>query len=270
MLSIPRAQMQRGATEGLKPGASGPYRARMARASRRKKKKPRLMDRAASGLRRVFRWAFLGLAGASVLLLLWIALYRFVDPPGGIYMLQEYRRLGAIQHEWADMDDIAPAMAQSVVAAEDVNFCRHWGFDVEAIRIALAEGAGRGASTISQQVVKNVFLWQGRNWVRKALEAVITPVMELIWPKRRILEVYLNIAEFDEGVFGVQAAAQHHFNRDADGLNAQQAALLAAVLPSPQSRDAGDPTGQLVRRANAILDGAATIARDDRGACFAR
>ncbi|WP_323037784.1 monofunctional biosynthetic peptidoglycan transglycosylase [Pararhodobacter sp.] len=228
------------------------------------------MDRIAAGLRRLFRWLMLALAGVVVLLLAWIALYRFVDPPGGIYMWQEQWRLGSIQYEWVDMEAIAPAMAQSVVAAEDVNFCRHWGFDVAAIRIALAEGAGRGASTISQQVVKNVFLWQGRSWLRKALEAVITPVMEVMWSKRRILEVYLNIAEFGEGVFGVQAAAQHHFNRDAGALTARQAALLAAVLPAPQSRDAGDPSGRLVRRANAILDGAATISRDDRAACFAR
>lgn len=243
---------------------------RMAKPSRRKNKKPRLLDRLAAGLRRLFRWVLLAVAGGTVLLLVWIALYRFVDPPGGPYMWQESRRLGGIEHEWVDMEAISTAMAQSVVAAEDVNFCRHWGFDVTAIRVALAEGAGRGASTISQQVVKNVFLWQGRSWVRKALEAVMTPVMELMWPKRRILEVYLNIAEFDEGVFGVQAAARHHFNREADGLSARQAALLAAVLPAPQSRDAGDPSGQLVSRANAILDGAATIARDDRAACFAR
>ncbi len=240
----------------------------MARSRRRKTKKPRLLDRIAAGLRRVFRWFMLGIAGLAVVLVLWIGAYRFIDPPGGIYMLQQSWRLGGIQHDWADMGDIAPTMALSVVAAEDVNFCRHWGFDVAAIRIALAEGAGRGASTISQQVVKNVFLWQGRSWVRKALEAVMTPVMELLWPKRRILEVYMNIAEFDEGVFGVQAASQHHFGRNARALSAGQAALLAAVLPAPQSRDAADPTGGIVRRANAIRDGAATIARDDRSDCF--
>lgn len=228
------------------------------------------MDRVAAGLRRVFRWIALGLAGVAAVLVLWIGAYRFIDPPGGFYMWQESRRLGSIQHDWVDMRDIAPSFALSVVAAEDVNFCRHWGFDVAAIRIALAEGAGRGASTISQQVVKNVFLWQGRSWVRKGLEAVMTPVMELLWPKRRILEVYMNIAEFDEGVFGVEAASQHHFGRGARNLSAGQAALLAAVLPAPQSRDAADPTGRIVRRADAIRDGAATIARDDRADCFTR
>lgn len=228
-----------------------------------------MLDRIAAGLRRLVRWSVLGVVGAAVLLVAWVGLYRFVDPPGGIYMWQEYRRLGAIQHDWVDMAAIAPVMARSAVAAEDANFCRHWGFDMAAIRVALTEGSGRGASTISQQVVKNVFLWQGRTWLRKALEAVITPVMELLWPKRRILEVYLNVAEFGEGVFGVQAAARHHFGRDAAGLSASQAALLAAVLPAPQSRDAADPTSRLRSRATAIVDGAATIARDDRSACFA-
>lgn len=241
----------------------------MAKKSRRKKTKPRLMDRIAAQLRRVFRWCVLGVLGLAVLLVGWVGLYRFVDPPGGLYMWQEYRRLGAIQHEWADMAAIAPVMARSVVAAEDANFCRHWGFDMGAIRIALAEGSGRGASTLSQQVVKNVFLWQGRTWLRKALEAVITPVMELLWPKRRILEVYLNIAEFGEGVFGVQAASQAYFGRTAGALSARQAAQLAAVLPAPQSRDAAAPTAAIRRRASAIVDGAATIERDDRSACFA-
>ena len=240
----------------------------MARPSRSRKKKIRLIDRIARAIRRAFRWAFLTLAGLVVVMILWVTLYRFVDPPGGVYMWQEYRRLGEIQHIWADMEQIAPVMARSAVAAEDANFCRHSGFDVAAIRVALAEGSGRGASTISQQVVKNVFLWQGRSWIRKALEAVITPVMEVVWPKRRILEVYLNVAEFGEGVFGVEAAARYHFDRSALDLGPRHAALLAAVLPAPQSRDAASPDDRIRRRATAILDGAATIGRDDRAACF--
>lgn len=227
------------------------------------------MTRIASGLRRLLRWAALASVAAALVIVAWVGLYRFVDPPGGIYMWQEYRRLGAVGQEWVDMAAIAPAMARAAVAAEDANFCRHWGFDMGAIRSALAEGSGRGASTISQQVAKNVFLWHGRNWVRKALEAVITPLVEALWPKRRILEVYLNIAEFGEGVFGVQAAAARYFGTDAAALSARQAALLAAVLPAPQARDAGRPSADLRRRAGAIFDGAATIARDDRSACFA-
>ena len=241
--------------------------AAMARSTRRKPK-PRLMDRIAAATRRLLRGIGLGLLALGAAMLAWIALYRFVDPPGGVYMWSESRRLGEVTREWVDFDAIAPVMALSVVAAEDVNFCRHWGFDIEAIREAMAEGGARGASTITQQVVKNVFLWHGRTMLRKALEAVMTPLVELLWPKQRILEVYLNVAEFDEGVFGVQAAARRYFGREAAALTAEQAGLLAAMLPAPQSRDAARPDSFTRRRASAIADGAATIARDDRGSCF--
>lgn len=227
-----------------------------------------LMDRLARMIRRGLRWLMLGLAAALLLLIAWVALYRFVDPPGGVYMLQESHRSGGIRHEWVPMTRIAPVMARAAVAAEDANFCLHWGFDMAAIRAALDAGSGRGASTISQQVVKNVFLWHGRSWLRKALEAVLTPVVETLWSKRRILEVYLNMAEFSTGVFGVEAAAQHHFSRAAADLTPRQAGLLAAVLPAPQSRNAGRPSDFVSRRANAIVDGAATIRRDGRAACF--
>jgi monofunctional biosynthetic peptidoglycan transglycosylase len=137
-----------------------------------------------------------------------------------------------------------------------------------AIRQAIEEGSNRGASTISQQVVKNVFLWHGRSWVRKAMEAVLTPVVELAWSKQRILEVYLNVAEFDDGVFGVQAAAQHHFGVDARDLTPLQAARLAAVLPEPKSRSASEPTSFVRSRTRSIISGAETIAVDGRSACF--
>ena len=218
--------------------------------------------------RLLVRWGMIAALGLVLGAVLWVTAYRFVNPPGGLYMWQEARRLGGIDQTWVEFDAIARAMPLSVIAAEDANFCRHNGFDIEAIRAALAEGEGRGASTLTQQVVKNVFLWHGRTWVRKVLEAALTPLVELIWSKERILEVYMNVAEFDEGVFGVQAAAEHHFNRDAADLSARQAALLAAVLPAPQTRSAGRPSDFVSRRANAIADGAATIARDDRGACF--
>ena len=227
-----------------------------------------LMNRIAHGIRTALRWALAGLAALLLLLVLWIGAYRFVNPPGGIYMWQEWRRLGEIEHRWVPMLQIAPVMARSAVAAEDANFCRHWGFDVVAIRTAIEAGGTRGASTISQQVVKNVFLWHGRSWPRKVLEAGITPLMELLWTKERILEVYLNIAEFDAGVFGIEAAAERYFNRAAADLTPRQAALLAAVLPAPQSRNAARPTDFVNRRARAIEDGAATIARDGRAACF--
>jgi monofunctional biosynthetic peptidoglycan transglycosylase len=197
-----------------------------------------------------------------------IAAHRVIEPPRTFYMGQEARRLGSISHEWVPMAQITPVMARAVVAAEDADFCRHWGFDMSAIRDAIAEGSGRGASTLSQQVVKNVYLWHGRTWARKALEALMTPVVEAFWPKRRIVEVYLNMAEFDTGVFGIEAAAWHYFRVSAADLSSVQAARLAAVLPDPKGRSASRPSAWLRSRASGILDGAATIARDGRAACF--
>ena len=134
--------------------------------------------------------------------------------------------------------------------------------------MAIEEGGNRGASTISQQVTKNVFLWQGRSWLRKAMEAAMTPVVELVWTKRRVLEVYLNVAEFDEGVFGVQAAAQHYFGVDARDLTDVQAARLAAVLPT--RKGAMRPSRQTLcaNGRGPIMAGAETIAADGRSACF--
>lgn len=183
-------------------------------------------------------------------------------------MIGERSRLGEIDYQWVPLEEVAPVMARSVVAAEDANFCAHWGFDMGAIRAAIEEGGGRGASTLSQQVVKNAYLWHGRSWMRKALEALITPGMELVWTKRRIIEVYLNVAEFDEGVFGVEAAARHYFGVGPEDLSAQQAALLAAILPDPKRRSASRPSAFVQRRAASIRDGAATIRRDGRSACF--
>ena len=194
--------------------------------------------------------------------------HRWINPPDTYYMNQEARRLGGIDTQWVPLDAVAPAMARSLVAAEDANFCQHWGFDMNAIRSALEDGTGRGASTISQQVVKNVYLWHGRSWARKALEAMITPLVEAFWPKRRIIEVYLNVAEFDEGVFGIEAAARHYFGVGPEALTDVQAARLAAILPDPKGRSASRPSDFVRRRAASILDGAATIRRDGRNDCF--
>lgn len=221
-------------------------------------------------LARVRRWLALGLLSALAALLALILLFALVNPRVTPYMLGEIRRLGGVERDWVPMEDIAPVMARAAVAAEDANFCLHWGLDLDAIRAAMERGGTRGASTISQQVVKNVFLWHGRSWVRKSLEAVITPVVEAGWSKRRILEVYLNVAEFDEGVFGVQAAARHHFGTTAAELSPTQAARLAAVLPDPKGRSAANPSQSVRNRAADILDGAATIEADGRAACFER
>ncbi len=214
-------------------------------------------------------WALRFLAGLAALYGMLILTFAVVPPPINLYQIGESWRLGGIEKDWVAWDDIAPALPLSVVAAEDANFCLHWGFDMAAIREAIAEGGGRGASTLSQQAVKNTFLWQGRNWLRKAMEATLTPVVELVWTKRRILHVYLNTVEFAEGVFGVQAAAQHYFNVDARDLTALQAARLAAVLPDPKGRDAANPSSFVRSRTRAIMAGAETIAADGRADCFA-
>ncbi len=219
-------------------------------------------------LRRIALWLGRGMAGIVGFFLLLIVLFSFVNPPTTLYQMSERARLGGVQQDWADWDEIAPEMGRAAVAAEDANFCLHWGFDMTAIRAAIDQGGNRGASTISQQVVKNVFLWHGRSWLRKAMEAAITPVVELIWSKQRILEVYLNVAEFDEGVFGVQAAAQRSFGVDARDLTPGQSARLAAVLPDPKTRDAADPGPFVRRRAGQIISGAETIAADGRAGCF--
>jgi monofunctional biosynthetic peptidoglycan transglycosylase len=219
-------------------------------------------------LRFLFRWTFRGLLLLITAFFMAIGLYTFVNPPNTPYMFTESRRLGGVEQEWVSFNDIAPVMGRSAVAAEDANFCLHWGLDLSAIRAAMDAGGDRGASTISQQVVKNVFLWHGRSWVRKAMEAAITPVMEAVWSKQRILEVYLNVAEFDEGVFGVGAAAEHYFGVSAADLTATQAARLAAVLPDPKGRSASEPSQFVRNRAAQIADGAATIMADGRATCF--
>lgn len=210
-------------------------------------------------LRRVL-WLLLALAGASILQV--IAL-RFVDPPFSSVMA--WRQAGAWLHgetgfhvsqQWRDLDAMSPQLPLSLIAAEDQRFAVHHGFDVEAIcRARLHNERGgrlRGASTISQQTAKNLFLWSGRSWLRKGLEAWYTVLIEALWPKHRILEMYANFAEFGDGVYGGQAAARRFFGVDADQLNAAQCARLAAVLPSPRRYDARNPGPYVQRRANTI------------------
>lgn len=239
----------------------------MARAG--KKKKPQ------KGKSRYFdlgrwlrRWTLRVISAGFLLAVALIVLGALINPPTTPYMFSEGRRLDGVAQTWVPMEDIAPVMARAAVAAEDANFCQHWGFDMAAIRLAIEQGGARGASTISQQTVKNVYLWHGRAWLRKALEAGMTPLVEAIWSKRRIIEVYLNIAEFDEGVFGVEAAAQHYFGVSAADLSATQAARLASVLPSPKTRSASQPSDFVRKRSRQVRDGAATISKDGRAACF--
>ncbi len=227
-----------------------------------------MIERILAPVRWVWRWTLRVALIVSVIVCATIAVHRFLDPPATLYMAQEAARLSGIDHQWVPIDDIADVMPRSLVAAEDANFCLHWGFDVKAIRTALEDGTGRGASTISQQVVKNVYLWHGRSWARKALEALMTPLVETFWTKRRILEVYLNVAEFGEGVFGIEAASRHYFDTGPEDLSEQQAALLAAILPNPKERSASKPSDFVRKRARQVRGGAATIRRDGRSGCF--
>ncbi len=253
-------------------GETGSGRAQVAARAKKTGKgkggKPSGEPRVNRWLRTARRWALRAVLAAAVFVAVMVMLFAVVNPPVTPYMIGERMRDGPVRHEWVPMERIAPVMARSVVAAEDANFCLHWGFDMEAIRDAIEEGGGRGASTIPQQTVKNVYLWHGRSWLRKAMEAGLTPLVELVWSKRRILEVYLNVAEFDRGVFGVEAAARHYFGVSAADLTPVQAARLAAILPDPKGRSASEPSQFVRRRAASIVDGAETIRVDGRAACF--
>jgi len=204
------------------------------------------MAKARRGLaRRLLRGLFLAVAAWVSLTVAAVVAFRWIDPPFTAFMLES--RIGALfssepgyefRHEWRDWDQISKQAALAVIASEDQRFPDHNGFDFKQIDKALeARERGRrarGASTISQQVAKNLFLWPGRSWVRKGLEAGITVLIEALWSKQRILEVYLNIVEFGRGTYGVQAASQRFFHADARRITTSQAALLAAVLPAPK------------------------------------
>ncbi|WP_199258044.1 monofunctional biosynthetic peptidoglycan transglycosylase [Paracoccus binzhouensis] len=212
-------------------------------------------------------WGWLSWIGARLLALMFVLvfLFSFVNPPTTWTIIQGQREFpGRATREWVGLDEISPHMVRAVVAAEDANFCNHWGFDMVEIRRVIASGSSRGASTISQQTAKNVFLWQGRSWPRKVMETVYTPMIEALWSKRRIVEVYLNIAEFGRGVFGIKAAAEYYYRTTPDKLSLRQAAALASILPSPRTRN--PQTGSA--RTRAIVSGAQTIRADGRDSCL--
>ncbi|MFL6592043.1 MAG: monofunctional biosynthetic peptidoglycan transglycosylase [Luteimonas sp.] len=201
---------------------------------------------------------------ACVLLtVLQVVALRFVDPPFSAFMAARQLSSWAhgridtrIAYDWRDLDRMAPSLPLALVAAEDQNFPVHNGFDFKAIEKARASNARgrkvRGASTISQQVAKNLFLWSGRSWLRKGIEAWYTVLIEAFWPKHRILEMYANIAEFGDGVYGAQAAARTYFHKDASRLAPAECARLAAVLPSPTRYDAARPGPYVQRRTRGI------------------
>jgi monofunctional glycosyltransferase len=209
-------------------------------------------------IRRVAK-GLLWLAAASVVLVL---IFRWVPPPFTALMVE--RKIESwsdgqpidLQRDWQPWDKISDDLKVAVIAGEDQKFAEHWGFDIDAIQAALAHnelgGSIRGASTLSQQVSKNLFLWSGRSYLRKGLEAWFTGLIEVFWSKQRILEVYINSVEWDDGVFGAQAAAQHHFHVNASQLSTQQASYLAAVLPNPREWSASRPSSYVSRRAGWI------------------
>ncbi len=196
----------------------------------------------------------------------WVAIYRFIEAPGTVLMLQRAAEGETIQHKPVRMAQISPYVVRSVIAAEDSDFCKHDGFDIESIRAAMRRNADggniRGGSTVSQQTAKNLFLWPARSWLRKGLETYFTSIMEFMWPKRRIMEAYLNAAEWGDGIFGVEAAAQARFGVSAADLTPLQAARLAAVLPSP-NRWRADAPGPYVRSRAATIVPRARVVRNE-------
>lgn len=210
--------------------------------------------------------AALGFVVASTL---WVASYRVIDPPATFH---SFRETGAPLRRWRDFEALPRDLARAALAAEDARFCAHYGVDLEALRAALREaeagGGLRGASTITQQTAKNAFLWVERSYIRKALEAWFTILIEVFWPKARIVEVYLNIVEFGDGVFGVEAAAQAYFNVSADALTLEQSARLVAVLPAPSVRDPRSERRGFRRRVARIIDGARTLKANGGADCI--
>ncbi len=206
--------------------------------------------------RRVFGWVLRGVLAFVLLSLLWVLAYRFVPPTVSMTMLANAADGRGITKDWMSLDAMDPDMARAVIAAEDARFCRHRGFELDAI-VHAAEGNMkgrrlRGGSTISQQTAKNAFLWQGRSWLRKGLEAWFTVLIEGIWGKRRIMEVYLNLAETGIGTYGANAGAMRYFHHDAARLSPAEAARIAAILPLPKKRGAIAPRGATARYGRAI------------------
>ena len=194
-----------------------------------------------------------GIWAAAVVLL--IVAYRFVDPPLSSLMVQQRLSGQEIVQDWVSLEDVSPQIIRAVLLSEDGRFCQHSGVDFQEMQNAIeraGDGPARGASTISMQVTKNLFLWPSKSYVRKAIEIPLTYLIEALWNKRRILEVYLNIAEWGPGIFGVEAASEFHFGKPARQLNEREAARLAVALPNPFTRDAGDPGPRTQRLAGDI------------------
>ena len=223
-------------------------------------------------VRRVFGWLVKGVLIFLLGSLLWVLLYRFVNPPLTLTQLGDMIGGNGARRDWMAIERIDRDMVRAAIAGEDSKFCSHNGFDRQAIEAAMRRNACgghvlRGGSTISQQTAKNAFLWQGGGYVRKGLEAWFTLLIENLWGKRRIMEVYLNVAETGIGTYGVNAGAQRYFGHDASRLSPQEAARIAAVLPLPKRRAAIAPTGFTRRYGNLISARIGVVRRDGLDNC---
>lgn len=212
-------------------------------------------DRAKEIARTGLRYAGYGIAGYFAIVFVLILLYRFINPPASTLMVAQALTGTDVRQDWVSLDEISPALVRAVIVSEDWTFCEHYGIDIKAIEQAIersGNGIPRGASTISMQTTKNLFLWNAKSYIRKIIELPLTLAIELVWPKHRILEIYLNVAEWGPGIFGAEAAAQYHFNKPASRLGEREAAQLAASLPNPIIREAGDPGPRTARKASVI------------------
>jgi monofunctional biosynthetic peptidoglycan transglycosylase len=209
-------------------------------------------------MRGLFRWGFRLVMLICFVSAIPMVLLRYYDPPSSSFIeLNKRNNNTNIKHQWVSIEDVSAYFPNAVIASEDQQFPHHFGFDIKQIRLVLEErknGASRGASTISQQTVKNLFLWPGRSFLRKGIEAWLVIWMELIVPKKRILELYINFAQFGKSVFGVGAASQYYFTIDAKNLTPEQSALIAASLPTPSRSNPRKPSKYLQERADYILD----------------
>lgn len=209
-----------------------------------------------SYVRTVLRWVFRTIAAVTVLFAALILAYRYIDPPLSALMVLQKVEGGTVDKTWVPLERISPHLVRAVIMSEDAGFCRHYGVDFKELEAAFEQsqdGVIRGGSTISMQTAKNLFLWPSRSYIRKAMEIPLTLGMEAVWPKRRMLEIYLNIVEWGPGVFGAEAAARHHFSKSASRLTEQEAALLAVTLPAPLVREPGNPSALLSRMSQTIV-----------------
>jgi len=223
--------------------------------------------------RRAIRWLTRIIIVFLVVSLLWVGLYRFVPPPITATMIANAVDGRGIAKDWMSLDSMSPNMPRAAIAAEDGNFCKHHGFDFKAIQKAMQSNFQgdkriRGGSTISQQTAKNAFLWQNGGFLRKGLEAWFTVLIEALWPKKRIMEVYLNIAETGIGTYGANAGAMRYFHHDASRLSRAEAARIAAVLPLPKKRAAISPAGFTRRYGDRIARRIGQVRRYGQDSCL--